>query len=308
MKIKFLTFKAVLFSVIFSLLIIPSISLNVSASEIRSTVNLAFVQQHESGDGYYWDNIKKVLTLNGFNVNTTDAWGLRLPEGATIELKGTNTIKAGKYALGCPGNVTVKGNGKLILESGEHAIFVHSENESHKFRVFEGEIIAKGNTTGFYSQYAEFSMIGGSAEFSSSGEYAVNSRVFSMTGGKVTSDGTLKASHLLRLNESELIANDDSKALEIGNIFENDNVKLTVGDSMSSLSNADSYDGEKSFRSVPVAAGPRSSILFGEGTPITVDYLLLGGVTVIVAALFIVPVVIKKRKTKRMLKSLENKK
>lgn len=304
MKNKSIIIKAVILTVIISMLIIPSMSLGVSAAEINTTVNLAYVKQHVSGEGYFWDNVKKVLTLNDLNINTDDAWGLRLPEGATIELKGTTTIKAGKYALGCPGNVTVTGNGKLILESGEHAIFVHTENESHKFRVFEGEIIAKGNTTGFYSEYSEFSMTGGKAEFSSNGDYAVNSRVFSMTGGKVTVDGTLRTTHLLRLNESELTVSDDKKALETVNLFEYDNIKLTVGDAVSSLSEAKSYKGEKCFKSVPVPSGPRDSILFGEGTPITVDYILLGCTLLAVTSLIVVPVVIKKRKVKKMYASL----
>jgi len=304
MKNNSLIIKAVILTLILSMLIVPSMCLGVSAAEINTTVNLAYVKQHVNGDGYYWDNVKKVLTLNDLNINTDDAWGLRLPEGATIELKGTNTIKSGKYALGCPGNVTVTGNGKLILESGEHAIFVHTENESHKFRVFGGEIIAKGNTTGFYSEHSEFSMTGGKVEFSSNGDYAVNSRVFSMTGGKVTVDGTLRTTHLLRLNESELTVSDDKKALETVNLFEYDNIKLTVGDAVSSLSEAKSYKGEKCFKSVPVPSGPRDSILFGEGTPITVDYILLGCTLLAVASLIVVPVVIKKRKVKKMYASL----
>ena len=309
MNIKSIIRKAVTFAVVFSMLVLPASLINVNAAEINSTVNLAYVKQHESGDGYFWDNINKVLTLENFNVNTEDDWGLRLPDNVnnlTIELKGTNTIKAGKYALGCPGNVTVKGSGKLILESGEHAIFVHSKTDSHKFRIFDGEIIAKGGKTAFYSEVVEFSMIGGSAEFSSNGDYSVNTRVFSMTGGKATLNGTLRAGHLLRLNEAELYVTDDNKALEIGNLFEYDNIKFMSGNSDSALKETDKYSAEKCFKTIPVPPGPRDSIIFGEGTPITVDYILLGCAVVLVLCALVVPIVIKKQKTKKMYMQLES--
>ena len=311
MNIKSIIKKTVAFAVVFTVFVSPVSMVSVSAAEIKDTVNLAFVKQHETGDGYSWDNINKVLTLDGFNVNTEDDWGLRLPDNAnnlTIELKGTNVIKAGKYALGCPGNVTVKGSGKLILESGEHAIFVHSRTDNHKFRVFEGELVAKGGKTAFYSEVAEFSMTGGTAEFDSDGEYSVNTRVFSMTGGKATLHGTLKASHLLRLNEADLTVNDDSKALEIENLFEYDNVKFMTGSTTSSLKETEKYNGEKCFKAVSVPSGVRDSIIFGEGTPITVDYLLLSGAIVLVTGALVIPIVIKKRKTQKLYRQLESEK
>ncbi|MBR6807318.1 MAG: hypothetical protein IKM46_02930 [Clostridia bacterium] len=311
MNISKIIRKTVIFAVVFSLLVLPASVISVNAAEITSTVNLAYATQHESGNGYYWDNINKVLTLDNFNVNTEDDWGLRLPTNAnnlTIELKGTNVIKAGKYALGCPGNVTVKGDGKLILESGTHAIFVHSKTDAHKFRIFDGEVSAKGGETAFYSEVAEFSMTGGSAQFSSDGDFAVNTRVFSMTGGKATVNGTLKAVHLLRLNEAELTVTDDKKALEIGNLFEHDNIKFMAGNSENSLKEIEDYNGEMYFKTTPVPPGPRDSIIFGEGTPITVDYILLGCAVVLVSCLLIIPIVVKKRKTKKLYARLESEK
>ena len=297
--------KICLITLVFSLVIVPMMGISVSAAETTKTINLAYVKQHEYGNGYAWDNINKVLTLNGLNVNTDDDWGLRLPDNATVMLVGTNTIKAGKWALGCPGNVTIKGDGKLILESGEHAIYVHSRTDSHKFRIFDGEIEAKGGVSAFYSEVAEFSMTDGKVNFSSNGDYAVMSRVFAMTGGKATVNGTLKTTHLLRLNHADLVVNDDEKALEIGNLFEHDNVKFMAGNTESSLSDIDSYNDEKTFKTIPLKLALRDSIIFGEGTTIIVDYVLLGAAIILLVAAITIPVVLKKRKTKKMYMALD---
>ena len=298
--------KNILCIVLTALIIFPLFNIAVSAKTYSKTVNLSYVDRNEQGEGYFWDNREKVLTLNSINIDTDDDWGIRLPENATIVLKGTNKISAAKYALGCRGNVTIKGDGTLILESGEYAIYVHSRNSAHKFRVFEGNVTAKGEKAAFYSENAEFSMVGGKLDFSSNGEFTVDSRVFSVTGGKITVNGTIRTSHLLKIDEAEVIVNSDSVALKNENLFEYDNLKFMVGAKSTSLTESEKYSNEKCLKTVPVPPGPRDSIIFGEGTPITVDYILLVAGIILVSACIIIPILRKKNKTKKLYASLEN--
>lgn len=288
------------------LAIIPFVTNEAKAATSAETLNLAYVKMNQSGEGYYWDNINRVLTLNDLVIDTDEDFGIRLPENATIELKGTSRIKAGKYALGCPSNVSIKGKGELILESGDSAIFVHSKTDSHKFRVFEGKVTAKGTLHGIKSEIAEISITGGVVNFESAEGAAVNSRVFSVTGGEVNVNGGVVATHLIRINEAKVnVSNAVAEALDSKNLLELENVKILVGSKAGKLSEVEEYKGEKYFSTEPVSPGPRDSILFGEGVPITVDYALLVGAIVLVAAAIVLPVVRKRIKTKKLYAALE---
>lgn len=295
-----------LMAAVLMMMFIPMVGVDVSATIYAETVNLAYADQHVSGNGYYWDNVKKILTLDNLEIDTEDDFGIRLPDNATIELKGTSRITAGKYALGCPGNVTVKGNGSLILESGEAAIFVHSRNDAHKFRVFSGSITAKSKNHALVSESAEISVTGGKTELISESSVAVSCRVFAVTAGSVKAEGAIHATHLIRVNEAEVEAfSKDGAALKSDNLYEFDNMKLLAGNDSSDLKEKESYNGEKYFTSVPVSKGPRSSILFGEGTPITVDYVLLALAIVLTAAVIALPIIRKRIKTRKLYEALE---
>ena len=297
---------SVMITLMLTVLLMPTLGISASATVYAETVNLAYADQHVSGDGYYWDNVKKVLTLDNLEIDTDDDFGLRLPDNATIELKGTSRISAEKYALGCPGNVTVKGKGSLILESDEAAIFVHSRNDAHKFRVFSGSISAKSKGHALISESAEISVTGGKLELISEGAESVSCRVFAVTAGSVKAEGTVHATHLIRVNEAEVeVFSKDGAALKSDNLYEFDNMKLLAGNDSSKLSEKESYTGEKYFTSVPVPKGPRSSILFGEGTPITVDYVLLALAVVLTVAVIVLPVMRKRIKTRKLYEALE---
>ena len=289
-----------------ALVIVPFVTNEAEAATSAETLNLAYVKMNQSGEGYYWDNINRVLTLTDLVIETEEDFGIRLPENATIELKGTSRIKAGKYALGCPSNVSIKGKGELILESGDSAIFVHSKTDSHKFRIFDGKITAKGTLHAIKSEIAEISITGGEVSFESAEGAAVNSRVFSVTGGEVSVNGGVFATHLIRINEAEVnVTNTVAEALDSENLLELENVKILVGSKKGKLTEAQEYNGEKYFSTEPVSPGPRDSILFGEGVPITVDYALLIGAILLVAAAIALPIVRKHIKTKKLYASLE---
>ena len=82
-----------------------------------------------------------MLDLNGLYLDTTNDYGLRLPKDCTVNITGTNYIKASKYALSCAGTVVFKGSGKLILDAGEAGIFIYTEVGTDKVRLLEGALI-----------------------------------------------------------------------------------------------------------------------------------------------------------------------
>ena len=77
---------------------------DVSAAEtVTKTVNIAEATKNERGPGYDWANRFDILTLNNLRIETSDAYGLRLPKNATVVLKGNNYIKAAKYGVSFSG-------------------------------------------------------------------------------------------------------------------------------------------------------------------------------------------------------------
>ena len=51
-----------------------------AAETVTSTVNIATANKNMRGPGYDWANRTDVLTLDGLNIDTDDAYGLRLPK------------------------------------------------------------------------------------------------------------------------------------------------------------------------------------------------------------------------------------
>lgn len=271
-----------------------------------TAVNLANVNKNESGEGYYWNNPDEILTLDGFSVSTDEDFGLKLPADATVELKGTNRISASKYAVGCPGSVTFKGDGELILESGESALYSYSTNSNHKIKITEGKYKFTSGEEVIKLDGAEFSVTGGSLELTSSGELAIFGRDLSFTGGSVTAAGALRASHLIKINRSSLEIGAQTQALICENLIDISNVELSLGDSPSSLSVADEYGNEKYMIAIPEKEEGRRSIIFGENVSGVLDYAALAAVVILIAAAIVVPILLRKRKTAKLYEKLEN--
>ena len=271
-------------------------------AEHTGTINLSNVKQHEQGEGYFWDNIEKVLTLDGFSLATSEDFGLKLPDNATVKLVGTSRIKAGKYALSSTGSINFIGSGTLILESEGTGLYSYSNNPKHKVRLSEGTLKITGGVQAVLSENAEFTVTGGKLEAVG----GINCRTFSAVGGSVYSEGTIHATHMIKISCADVEAfAKDGAALVSDNLFTTEYVKMHAGDNPDSLEKTESYAGEAYFTSVATSKGVRDSIIFGEGTPITVDYLLLGGAVVLVVAALVLPIIIKRNKTRKMYEAIE---
>ena len=68
--------------------------------------------ENSEGTGYKWDHANKTLTLT--NYNSESVKGIVLPDGATLVLEGSNTIKASNdTVIQAKGSLTISGNGSL---------------------------------------------------------------------------------------------------------------------------------------------------------------------------------------------------
>lgn len=284
------TVSVLFLTVLFVFLILPG---EASAETITSTLNLVNVKQNERGDGYEWANRYDILTLNGINIDTESDYGLRLPQNCTVVLKGTNYIKAGKYALSCSGNVSFKGNGTLILDAGEIGLFIYSEVGTDKIRLLEGNYQITAGKYGVYSQAADFSFVDGKLDITvnSAEGAAISGRCLNLVGGKFTANNSVEATHELVVKGINLDINSTKTALsaKILNITD-----ISVTD----------YNGESTIQAKSTEKNERKSAIFGDSVPGYVDYILLAVAVLGIAALIVVPVLKRKKKTKELYERL----
>ena len=301
MQKKFLSRAAAFFATV---ALIITCSVFVSSATTTTTINLGNADKNLRGDGYEWNNPDRILTLDSLNIDTDEDFGLKIPDNCTVVLKGTSTIKSAKYGLGVPGSVVFTGSGKLVIESGVAAVYNYSYSNNHKMRFGEGSYSFKAETA-ILADRAELSVTGGKLELISTSDIAADTRVFSVSGGTVDANGSLKAEHLLGIDRADVTIEAKGEALISGNLLKLENVKLKTGASLDSLASAEEYNGESAVTASAVAKGARASILFGDSVPITVDYLLLAAAVLLIGAAVAVPILRKRAKVRKLYAGLE---
>lgn len=286
----FLTVSALLLTVILLFIVFPE---GASAKTITSTVNLVNVTQNERGDGYNWANRYDTLTLSGLKLETESDYGLRLPQNCTVVLKGTNYIKAGKYALTCSGNVSFKGNGKLILDAGEMGIYIYTEVDTHKIRLLDGRYEITAGKYGVYSEHADFSFVDGEMdiEITDPAGAAIHGRSVNLVGGEFEANGSVEATHELVVKGIGLDIESTRAALSAKNLNIED---ISVTD----------YDGANEIEAVSTEKRDRRSAIFGDDVPGYVDVILLVGAVIVIALLIVLPILRRRKKTKELYERL----
>lgn len=295
---KLLTIIITLLAVctVVSVLAIGSFAL--ADATITETLNIAEARKNMEGPGYRWANRDSVLTLNGVRIDTSDAYGLRLPKDCTVVLIGKNYIKADKYGLSCSGTVAFKGNGTLIIDAGEAGIYLISQNNTHKIRLLEGNYEINAGKYGVLSEYADFSFVGSSMKINVSDEngLAISGRCVNLLGGSFSSNAPVNTSHELVVDGLNIDITASEAALASPSLRV-DNIKFK---------NIESYSGESTITGTSQKRFHSKSIIFGEGVAGFVDYILLAGFAILVAALIIVPTLKKKRKAKLVVEHLKS--
>jgi hypothetical protein len=254
-----------------------------------------------SGHGYYWDNRNKILTLDGLYIDTTSDYGLRIPQNATVILKGKNYITASKAALTCPGNVNFKGDGSLILTSEDMGIYFYSTDDSTTARFLDGsfEITAGGN--GIHSEYTALSFVGSKVKISApaADKYAILGRSVKLYGGELSLDNSVHAALSLEIQALKLDITSGKTALSSEKELVLDKVSIKAGDTASSLSAKEEYAGENCLSLRSAANNLGSSILFGDSVPMFVDILIPLALLALIAAGIAVPFIRSYRSGKK---------
>ncbi len=280
-----------------------SVAIPASAKSVhKSTVNLIGINQNQSGSGYKWDNYHDTLTLNGINIKTADDYGLKLPDGATVVLKGDNYIEAKKAAIFIEAKVVFKGKGTLTLVS-ENGFYCSSADSTDSLSILGGTYKITSTGIGIVSDFHRVSFSNCKVTVKTSSDVAIKAQ--SITTGANTvikANASISGKDKILIESSSITVNAKGPALISDKPIVFSRVTVKAGDSAKKLSVIDlqsaSYDGQKSVRIISKYDGQKKSLFFGDGVPRYVDVIVMilgiGGV----ACAVILPVLYKKKKAK----------
>lgn len=282
---------------------IPTLTPVSAASQLTGTVNISRPQKNMRGPGYDWDNIHDVLTLDGLNINTTDDYGLRITDNATVILKGKNYIKASKAALTCQGSVTFKGDGTLTLVSDDMGIYFYSSDTSTTARFLEGTFDITAGGDGIRSDSTFLSLTGSNVTIHASNpeHWAIACHSCKLFGGKIIADNAVNASFALEVRGLRMELTAQKPALTSAQKLAITDVAIQAGSSADARKSVDEYNGEfcVSMKSTAVTMG--NSIFFGESVPAFVDALLIIFLLLLIAAGIGLPFLRARQKAKKAL-------
>lgn len=289
------------------LLLVPFASAAVYEADavvtITKSINLTNPRMNMTGAGYAWMNLDKTLTLDGLYIDTSDEYGMRIPDGATVILKGNNYIRAASYAMGIPGNVTFKGNGTLTLVGGDSGLYFYSTDDTTIARIMGGNFKITAGGVGIRSEYTTLSVTKGTFDIDVPAKdgVAILGRTLKLHGGKFTAQGPITASQNLEIRAANLSVAADRAALSANRKLTLKDVSLSVGATAGDLRKADSYNGENCIRVKSAANLLGESVLFGEAVPMFADILVIVALAALVAAGIGLPLLRAHRRSKRAL-------
>ncbi len=278
-----------------------------AAGKITETVNLSRPEKNMSGSGYYWNNREDTLTLDGLYIDTDSEFGLRIPQNATVILKGKNYISASRAALTVPGNVIFKGNGSLTLISDDMGMYFYSTDDTTTARFLEGSYSITAGKTGIYSTSTSISLVDGSYDIStaSAEAFAIDGRELKLYGGKMSMNNSVHATVSLEIRAVDLTITSAKAALSSDKTLKFDDVSLKTGADAASLAKTDAYNGENCLTAKSTASNLGSSIIFGENVPKFVDIIIVILLLLLITAGIAVPFIRSYRKSKQARAALE---
>lgn len=275
----------------------------VSAKSVhKSTVNLIGINKNQSGSGYEWDNYYNTLTLNDLNIKTSDDYGFKIPDGATVVLKGDNVIEAKKAAIFIEAKVVFKGKGTLTLVS-ENGIFCSSADTTDSLSILGGTYRITSSGIGIVSDFHRVSFSNCEVTVNTFGDVAIKAQSITTSAKTVIkANGSLSGKDKIQIESSSITVNAKGAALVSDKPVVFSNVTVKAGDSSKNLSVIDlekaSYEGQKSVKIVSKYDGQKKSLFFGDNVPRYVDIIVMVlGIGGVVCAV-VLPVVYKKKKAK----------
>lgn len=278
---------------------------------ITETVNITRPEKNITGEGYYWDNRSSTLILQGVNIDTAEDYGIKLSDGATVELRGSNYISAGYAALAGQGGFTVTGDGTLTV-SAKNGIMSYSE-VSKEIRIRSGNIDINAGACGIRYEAGTVTVSGGKLDISVSDVAtgtAVYARNTQLTGGELAADSPVTAERTVRViaSDAEISVPDGRAAISAGEQLVTEKISMKTGASASSLAEAETYSGESFLTASSTADRVGRSVILGEAYPAYVDYLLISGAVILLVLIIVLPVAFRRRRTKALIRRMESEK
>lgn len=272
-----------------------------AASKITSGVSILNPRQNIHGNGYEWDNPHDILTLNNLYIETKDDYGLKVPDGATVILKGVNRISASVAALYIGGDVIIKGSGTLILDGGKYGIFCNSSDTTDKLSIVGGKYEIKAGEDGIHSDIQKISVSDSDMTVAagSNGIYGIDVVVSNRM--KLKSDAGLFAVNSLSVEASNVSVTGKDAALTCEKSLVVTRMSVKAGDSLSSLSDVEAYGGQKAIVTKASWKYVKSSFLFGQNVSFAVDVIVGLLMILAIAAIVVVPKQLKKRRLEKAL-------
>ncbi len=263
-----------------------------AANEINTTLNLLNVRKNERGEGWYWHNPSKTLTVTNMHIATDDTYGIRVPNGVTVVLEGNNVISA-DIAFSCEGSIYIKGTGTLNLVGKTYAFENAADEKTHAVRMLEGNLVIVSDGIGISSPRAEFSQTGGAIRIDAKGD-AVYGRKLSFLGGKLIANNTVHAISALTASycAMDITAPEGKTALLSDKEYDLHGLKLPKE------YEGESWYGSQTFSCTAASKRRTTSMLYGDSVSVVFDYITVIAAVAIVAAIIVVPQVRRKKRLK----------
>ncbi|MBR5767308.1 MAG: hypothetical protein IKX86_01345 [Clostridia bacterium] len=293
MRLTFFDKKLFVFVLAILILVFPA--LTASAETLTDGVSILNPKQNIHGIGYEWDNPHDVLTLTNLSIDTDDDFGLKVPDGATVILNGVNRISAKVAALYIGGRVTIKGDGRLILNGGEYGVFCNSSDKRTKLSIISGVYEISAGKSGFYSAVEKISVSGKAEITVSGGKYSFETLDLEITNGAtVNAVGQISASASCLISAVNLNVTAPDRAVVSPSLVI-ERVSVDAGDNHDT-----EYVSQSKLITVSEWKYVRTSVIFGDGVPAYVDLIAALGAAALAALAIVLPIVIRKRKLRRI--------
>lgn len=263
------------------------------------TLDIAAVRKDFSGEGYQWQNLYDILTLTNIKIETESNYGLKIPENATVILKGDNYIKASEYAVHCLGGVTFEGDGTLTLVS-ETGIICASLKADEIVRFRSGKINISGCETAIYSENSTLTFTG-TELVTEATKATVNAQKIVLAGGSLSGTAPIVSKDSVEVSAAKLDIKASSAAITAVRGIKISGCDISVGSSAGDISRAQEYNGENCISTVSNVKVQTMGTLFNGRFPKFVDYIVFAVLFVLVVAVVAIPIVIKQRKTARLI-------
>ncbi len=280
---------------------------------LTEPVDLSTVKQNARGSGYEWANRTNIMTFDHLYLETDAEYGFRIPENATLVLKGDNYISASRIALTAIGTLTVQGSGTLHLVAGEVGLKMMSVDKTASLKFNSGRITIDAGTTGVYSEYPAV-IFGGTTDLTvnitDADGKAINGATVQINNGRLTANAPIFSPGSLSVASCDLTVNAKTAALEAPTVKIKENNVIRAGSSAETLKDVTEYGGETSILLIPTRTQKTSlilSALFDVEAPRFLDYLIFAFVILLFAAAVGLPILHQYRKDQKKKAELEEK-